>query len=390
MQPAVVYLDHAATTPLRPEAREAMLPYLGEAFGNPSSAHRFGRAARAGIERARRQVAAATGAHPAQVLFTSGGTEADNLAVVGAALAARARGLPFSVAVSAIEHKAVLAAAHFVGDLGGAEELLPVHADGTLALDALELALSRRPALVSVMWVNNETGAVQPVGEIARRCRAAAVPFHCDAVQALGQIPIAFEQLGCDLLTVSAHKIGGPKGVGALLAREPGALQPLVRGGSQQGGARPGTENVVGIIGFGRAAELAAAEQPAHARSLANLRSQLREALTRAVPDLVVIGEEATTAPRILTVCVPGAESEALLMHLDLAGVAAGSGSACTTGAVDPSHVLAAMGVPREQAVGAVRLSLGRDTTRDDIARVGEVFQAAVAKARRAAGALAR
>ncbi len=385
-----VYVDHAATTPLRPEVREAMLPYLDETFGNPSSAHRYGRAARAGIEQARRQVAAALGAEPAQVVFTSGGTEADNLAVVGTALAARAEGRAFRVAVSAIEHKAVLAAAHFVTALGGAEELLPVSADGVLAFDGLAACLAGRPALVSVIWVNNETGAIQPVEEIARRCRAAGVRFHTDAVQAFGQLPIRFERLGCDLLSVSAHKIGGPKGAGALLIREPGLLEPLIRGGSQQGGVRPGTENAAGIAGFGRAAELAAREQPEHACRLAGLRNRLRDALRAAVPDIAVVGEGAESVSHILTVCAPGADSEALLMHLDLAGIAAGSGSACTTGTVEPSHVLAAMGMPRELAIGAVRFSLGRETTAADVERVAAIFPAVVAKVRQLAGVLGR
>ncbi len=389
MPSAAVYFDHAATTPLRSEVREAMLPYLGEAFGNPSSAHRYGRAARAGIEQARRQVAAALAAEPGQVVFTSGGTEADNLAVVGTALAARAGGRLPRVAVSAIEHKAVLAAAHFVAALGGAEELLPVTPDGTVALDRLDAALARRPALVSVMWVNNETGAIQPVEAIAGRCRAAGVVFHTDAVQAFGHLPIRFDRMGCDLLTVSAHKIGGPKGAGALLVRQAGILEPLIRGGSQQGGVRPGTENAAGVVGFGRAAELAAREQPEHACRLAGLRATLRDALRAAVPDVHVV-DGAETVPHILTVCVPGADSEALLMHLDLAGVAAESGSACMTGTVEPSHVLAAMGVPRELAIGAVRFSLGRETTSADVKQVAEVFPAVVAKVRQLAGVLGR
>jgi len=309
---------------------------------------------------------------------------------VGAALAARKHGRAPRVAVSAVEHKAVLAAAHFISALGGAEELLPVTTDGAVMLDGLDAALARRPAVVSVMWVNNETGAIQPVEEIAGRCRAAGVTFHTDAVQAFGHLPIRFDRLGVDLLTVSAHKIGGPKGTGALLVREPGRLEPLIQGGTQQGGVRPGTENAAGIVGFGRAAELASRDQPEHACRLAGLRGQLRDALRAAVPDITVVGDGAESVPHILTVCVPGADSEALLMHLDLAGVAAGSGSACTTGAVEPSHVLAAMGMPRELAIGAVRFSLGRGTTEPDIARAAAVFPEVVAKVRSLATVLGR
>jgi cysteine desulfurase len=390
MQPPV-YLDHAATTPVRPEVRDAMLPYLGEqAFGNPSSPHQFGRTARAGLEQARRQLALALGAEPGQVFFTSGGTEADNLAVVGAALAARDRGAPMEVAVSAIEHKAVIAGAHTVAHLGGAEETIAVGPDGVIDLAALDGTLARRPALVSVMWVNNETGVIQPVAEIGRRCRAAGVLFHTDAVQAFGNLPIRFADLPCDLLTVSAHKIGGAKGAGALLLRERRTIEPLIQGGSQQGGLRPGTENIAGAIGFGRAAELAVREQPEHACRLAGVRNRLRERLVEGVPDLVVVGEGAERASHILNVCVPGGDSEALLMHLDLAGVAASSGSACTTGAVEPSHVLVAMRIPRDLALGALRFSLGRGTTEADVDRVAEVFPRVVRKVRSLAGVLAR
>jgi cysteine desulfurase len=386
-----VYLDHAATTPVRAEARDAMLPYLGEgAFGNPSSPHRFGRTARAGLEQARRQVAAATGAEPAQVYFTSGGTEADNLAVLGTALAVRRRGDAMRVAVPGTEHKAVLAAAHAVQRLGGHEEILRVGRDGLLDLEALDAALARRPALVSVMWVNNETGVVQSVETIGRRCADAGVRFHTDAVQALGNVPIAFRDLPCDLLTVSAHKVGGPKGVGALLVRDPGALEPLVQGGGQQGGVRSGTENIAGAVGFGAAAELAAREQGAHAPRLAALRARLRDALQAAVPDLVVTADGAPLAPHVLNVCVPGTDSEALLMHLDLAGVAASSGSACTSGAVEPSHVLTAMGVPRDLAVGAIRFSLGRATAEADVDAAAAAFPRVVARVRALAGVLAR
>lgn len=389
--PDLIYLDHAATTPVRPEVREAMLPYLGtEAFGNPSSPHRFGRAARAGLEQARRQVAAAVGAEPGEVYFTSGGTEADNLAVLGSALAAHGRGEPMRVAVGACEHKAVLAAAHAVTRLGGHEEILPVGRDGLLDLGALDAALAQRPAVVSVMWVNNETGVVQPIEEIGRRCAAAGVRFHTDAVQALGNLPIAFRNLPCDLLSISAHKVGGPKGVGALVVRDRSAIAPLVQGGGQQHGLRSGTENIAGAVGFGVAAELAARELPATAARLSALRAHLRDRLRAGVPDLVITADGAAQAPHVLNVCVPGADSEALLMHLDLAGVATSSGSACTSGAVEPSHVLTAMGVPRALALGAVRFSLGRTTTEAELDRVADLFPTVVAKVRALAGVLAR
>ncbi len=386
-----VYLDHAATTPVRPEVLEAMLPYLtNQAFGNPSSAHRFGRAARAGIEQARREVAQAVGAEPNQVIFTSGGTEADNLGIIGAALAARDRGGHACAVVSAIEHKAVLAAAHAVCHLGGREVVLPVDQDGQVSLDALDEALADRPALVSIMWVNNEVGVVQPMAEIAARCKAAGVVFHTDAVQAFGKVPMAVGGLPCTLLTISGHKIGAPKGIGALIVRDRKAVEAIIHGGGQQYGIRPGTENVAGAVGLGRAALLAAREQPEEAPRLRALRDQLAERLRRSVADLVVNGPGTGTAPHVLSVSVGGADSEALLMHLDLAGVAASSGSACSTGAVEPSHVLMAMGVPREQAVGAIRFSFGRESSMADVDRVVEVMPAVVAKVRKLAGLLGR
>jgi len=386
-----VYLDYAATTPVRPEVLEAMLPYLTrQTFGNPSSAHRFGRTARAGIEQARRQIAEAIGAEPSQVVFTSGGTEADNLGIVGAALAARERGATMCAAVSAVEHKAVLAAAHAVCHMGGREVLLPVDSGGQLQLGALDAALADRPAVVSVMWVNNETGVIQQVGEIAGRCRDAGVIFHTDAVQALGKVSVSGDGLSCTLLTISGHKIGAPKGIGALIVRDRKAVEAIIHGGGQQFGIRPGTENVAGAVALGRAAQLAVAEQEFLAERLCRLRDELAARLQAAVPDLVVNAEGSPRAPHLLSVAVPGADSEALLMHLDLAGVAASSGSACSTGAVEPSHVLVAMGVPRELALGTIRFSLGRESTRDDIDRAVEVVPAVVAKVRRLAGVLGR
>jgi cysteine desulfurase len=391
MTPSPVYLDHAATTPVRPEVLEAMLPYLTEqTFGNPSSAHRFGRAARAGIEQARREVAAGVGAEPNQVIFTSGGTEADNLSVLGAALAARDRGARMAVAVSATEHKAVLAAAHAVCHLGGSEHILPVDATGRVELDALDQALAEGPAVVSVMWVNNEVGTVQPVGEIAARCQAAGVTFHTDAVQAFGKLPVSIHDLPCTLLTLSGHKLGAPKGIGALVVRDRKAIEAIIHGGGQQYGLRPGTENVAGAVALGRAVTLAAQEQGHEAERLEALRNTLAERLAAAVADVHVNGREGARAPHVLNLSVAGADSEALLMHLDLAGIAASSGSACTTGAVEPSHVLVAMGVPRELALGAIRFSLGRESTAADVDRVVEVMPAVVAKVRKLAGALGR
>jgi cysteine desulfurase len=335
-------------------------------------------------------VAEAVGAEPNQVVFTSGGTEADNLGIVGAALAARDRGAAMCAAVSAIEHKAVLAAAHAVCHLGGREVVLPVDSRGRLELDALDAALAEGPAVVSVMWVNNEVGVIQPVREIAGRCGDAGVTFHTDAVQALGKVPVSVAELSCTLLTISGHKIGGPKGIGALIVRDRKAVEAIIHGGGQQFGLRPGTENVAGAVGLGRAAQLAAAEQAALAPRLGVLRDELAARLKASVPDLEINAEQSQRAPHLLSVAIHGADSEALLMHLDLAGVAVSSGSACSSGAVEPSHVLVAMGVPRELALGAIRFSFGRESTHQDVERAVEVVPSVVAKVRKLAGVLGR
>jgi cysteine desulfurase len=390
MEPPI-YLDHAATTPVRPEVLEAMMPYLtAQSFGNPSSAHRFGRAARAGIEQARRQIAEALGAEPSQVVFTSGGTESDNLGIVGAALAARERGDRMCAAVSATEHKAVLAAAHAVCHLGGEEVVLPVDAGGRLELDALDRVLRERPAVVSVMWVNNEIGVIQPVQEIAGRCQEAGITFHTDAVQAVGKVPVSVGQLSCTLLTISGHKIGAPKGIGALIVRDRKAIEAIIHGGGQQFGIRPGTENVAGAVALGRAAQLAAAEQAGLAERLRLLRDDLAARLKALVPDLLVNAEQSARAPHLLSVSIDGADSEALVMHLDLAGIAASSGSACSTGAVEPSHVLVAMGVPRDRALGAIRFSFGRESTQEEVERAAAIVPPVVTKVRKLASVLGR
>ena len=389
----ITYLDNAATTPVRPEVLEAMLPYLGkDAFGNPSSAHRFGRAARAGVEEAKRAVAEAVGAEPNQVVFTSGGTEADNLAIIGGALAARDRGGPFRVAVSATEHKAGLAAAHAVKHLGGDEIILPVTASGRVDPAALEgaLAADGGVAVVSVMWVNNEVGTVQPIRELADRCSRAGALFHTDAVQAFGKVPVSLRDINCTLLTISGHKIGAPKGIGALIVRDRKAVEAIIHGGGQQFGIRPGTENVPGIVALGTAARLAVAEQAEVAVRLRELRDELERRMLAIVPDAVLNGWQEERAPHISNVSIPGTDSEALLMHLDLAGVACSSGSACSTGSVEPSHVLSAMGVPRELGVAALRFSFGKDSTIEDVDAVTAVLPKVVEKVRSLSAVLHR
>jgi cysteine desulfurase len=385
-----IYLDNAATTPVRPEVLAAMEPFLGGGvFGNPSSAHRFGREARAGVHEARRKIAAAVGAEPNQIVFTSGGTEADNLAVVGAALAARAAGRPFRVAVSAIEHKAVLAAAHWVEALGGETIVLPVDGRGGLDLSALDAALARGVAVVSVMWVNNEVGLVQDVAAIAERCHAAGTTFHTDAVQALGKVACTVPAV-CTLLTLSGHKIGAPKGIGALVVRDKKCLHPLIHGGGQQSGIRPGTENVAGAVALGRAAELAAKEVGAFGLTVGALRDEFERRVLAALPDAQVNGAGAPRAPHVANVSIPGTDSEAMLMHLDLAGIACSSGSACSTGSVEPSHVLTALGVPWDRAIAALRFSFGKTNTMADLDYVAEQLPGIVAKVRQLAGVLGR
>lgn len=385
-----VYLDHAATTPVRPDVLEAMLPFLQSAWGNPSSSHRIGRNARAGLEQAKREVAEALGVEPNEVIFTSGGTEADNLAIIGAALAARAAGKPMHVVTTAIEHKAAIASAHAVQRLGGRETILPVDSRGLVDLDALDAALADSPALVSVMWVNNEVGVVQPIAEIGARCSAAGVPFHSDAVQAFGKLPIDLAAAGCQLLSISGHKIGAPKGVGALIVRDRKIIEAIIHGGGQQWGIRPGTENVAGAVAMGRAAKLAAAELDSHVARMVSLRDQLEERIKAAIPDVFIHGHDAPRAPHVLSISIPGTEAGVMLMHLDMAGICVSGGSACSTGAVEPSHVLTAMNVATPVALGTMRFSLGHETTQADIDRVVEVLPGVAARARELGMALGR
>jgi cysteine desulfurase len=377
----MIYFDHNASTPVRPEAREAMAEALAGPGANPSSAHREGQRARAAVERARAQVAALVGAAPEMATFVSGGTEGDHASVIGMALALEPRGR--TVAISAIEHHAVHGAAEVLARIGFRVTHLPVDARGFLDPASVP-ASGSGPTLVAVMLANNETGVIQPVAEIAARARAAGLAIQCDAVQAAGKIPVDFTSLGVDALVISAHKLGGPKGIGALFLREGTPYEPLFRGSAQERGRRGGTENLPGIVGFGVAAECAARELAAESARLLALRGRLEAGLRAAVPDAVIHGERAPRLPNTVNASFPGARSDHLLMALDARGVCVSAGAACASGAVEPSPVMRAMGVPRELAICALRLSLGRTTT---LGEVDEVVRALVDSARAVRGA---
>ena len=386
-----VYLDNAATTPVRPEVLEAMMPFLTEeAFGNPSSAHAVGRRARAAVAKARRQIAEALGVEPHDVFFTSGGTEAANLAIIGAAVAAQRQGTPARVAVSAIEHPAVLEAADAVTSSGGDATVLPVDERGQIDVGVLEHALSNALAVCSIMWVNNEVGIIQDIARLAERCSEAGVPFHTDAVQAVGKIPCNIADIPCTMLTIAGHKLGGPKGVGALIVRNRNAVAALQHGGGQQHGIRPGTENVPGIVGLGEAVELAVNDRPTTGPRLETLRRDFEARLVAEIPDATITAADAPRAPHVTNVTVPGIDSEATVMHLDLAGIACSTGSACHTGSAEPSRVLTALGVPDERAARSLRFSFYKNNTAEDVERVLAVLPGVVTKVRALAESLGR
>jgi len=383
--PAPVYLDHSATTPVRAEVFAAMEPFYGPKFGNPSSMHRWGREARAALDEARERLAAALGAHPDEIVFTSGGTEADNLAILGVWRLLREKGKR-AVVTTPIEHKAILAATHQAGHEGAEERMLAVDGAGLVRDESFDALVREDAAVCSVMWVNNEIGTVQPIAQMAEKARAHGVIFHTDAVQAFGHVPVSAKTAAFDILSVSGHKIVAPKGIGAIYIRRGTFVEPMQFGGSQNRGVRPGTENVAAAVGLARAAELAVEELDTEMPKLERMRDYLQKELETRIPDAVVNGAGAPRAPHILNISVPGTDSESMLMALDMAGVACSSGSACQSGTVDPSHVLEAIGVPRELAIAAVRMSLGSLTTDACIERVVQLFPALISKARRLAG----
>lgn len=358
-----VYLDHNATTPLDDRVVEAMRPYWRVRYGNPSSLHSHGRVARAALDKAREQVAALVHAHPSQVIFTSGGTEANNFASAGFAFnAARGR-----LAVSAIEHASLLGPARDLAGRGWGLDYIEVDGQGRVTREALLHALRPDTRLVSVMWANNETGVMQDIAGLSEAVRAAGAVMHCDAVQAAGKSPVDFEASGVQLMSLSAHKIHGPKGVGALLVDKSLDLHPLLLGGGHERGMRAGTENLAGIVGFGAAAELAIQEGPRRRAHLLNLRERFEARVRPALPDVVIASAAAERLPNTVMLMVPGIDGPALLMGLDEAGIAVSSGSACAAGSTEPSHVLVAMGYPPELARGAVRVSFGMDNVDADV-----------------------
>ena len=360
-----VYLDHSATTPLRSEVLEAMLPYLRDRFGNASSIHGFGRDAKVALEEAREKVAETIGAAPSEVFFNSGGTESDNLAIKGTAYANTKKGK--HIVTSQIEHHAVLESCKFLEKEGFEVTYLRVDSRGLVDPGDLKKALRDDTTLVSVMHVNNEVGTIQPIQELCAMAKEKGAYFHTDAVQSVGKIRINVQTLKVDMLSMSGHKIYGPKGVGALYVRKGVRITPWMHGGHHERSRRAGTENVPGIVGFAKALELMNQQMDYQSRQMKNLTETFYRKLVESIPDVVLHGDSDRRIPNILSLSFKGVEGESVILSLDMKGVAVASGSACTSGALEPSHVLSAMRIPPEVAQGAVRFSFGRDNTMEDV-----------------------
>jgi len=365
-----IYMDNAATTATRPEVLEAMMPYFTQFYGNPSSIHAFGREARRAMENARKQVAAAIGCEPREVFFTGGGSESDNWAIRCALQSRKGK----HIITSAIEHHAVLHTCEYMEKQGYEVTYLPVDEYGIVSLEDVRKAIRPDTALITIMAANNEIGTIQPIAEIGKLAREAGVLFHTDAVQAIGAVPVDVKEWNVDMLSLSGHKFHAPKGVGALYIRKGIRISNLIYGGAQERGLRAGTENLPGIVALGKAIELAVAELPEYSERLTRLRDKLIDGILEAIPDVQLNGHRTKRLPGNVNVSVRYVEGEALLMRLDLAGIAASSGSACTTGSLDPSHVLLAIGLPHEIAHGSLRLSLGSDTSEEDVDYVIETL----------------
>jgi cysteine desulfurase len=375
-----VYLDHNASTPVHPEVMAEMLPYFSEVYGNPSSVHGFGRDARAAVDRARERIAAFLKVRPEELVFTSGGTESDNFGLKGLALA-RGRG---HLITSKIEHHAVLRSAQALEAQGFAVTYLGVDRYGMVDPDEVRRALRPDTVAISIMHANSEVGTLQPVAAIGALARQAGVPFHVDAVQTLGKVPIDLDAMGIDALSFSGHKIYGPKGIAGLYIRRGTRMVSIQHGGEHERRRRAGTENVPGIVGLGKAVEIRARDMAMEAERVAALRDRMWEGIRARVPDVRLNGHPTERLPGTVNICYRNVESESIVLGLDLKGIATSAGSACTAGSVEPSHVLVAMGVPLEWAMGAVRSSLGRSTTAEDVDYVVASVEEVVAKIRRA------
>ena len=365
-----IYMDNAATTATRPEVMEAMLPYFTQNYGNPSSIHAFGRDARRALENARKQVAAALNCEPREVYFTAGGSESDNWAIRCALQNKQGK----HIITSAIEHHAVLHTCEYMEKQGYEVTYLPVDEYGIVSVEDVKKAIRPDTALITIMAANNEIGTIQPIAEIGKIAKEAGILFHTDAVQAIGAISVDVKEWNVDMLSLSGHKFHAPKGVGALYIRKGIRITNLIYGGAQERGLRAGTENLPGIVGLGKAIELAVAELPGYAEKMTKLRDKLIDGILANITDVQLNGHRTQRLPGNVNVSVRYVEGEALLMRLDLAGIAASSGSACTSGSLDPSHVLLAIGLPHEIAHGSLRLSLGSETTEADIDYVIETL----------------
>jgi len=377
---ARIYLDHAATTPTRHEVVEAMLPYYSDTYGNPSSLHSEGRAAREAVEEARWQVASLIGCEPQEIVFTSGGTEADNLAIKGIARANRDRGN--HIITTTIEHHAVIEACQSLVDEGYEVDHVPVDAYGVVDPGDIETAIMDRTILVSVMHANNEIGTIEPIEEIAAMACRRGICFHTDAVQSAGRVPINVGESGVDLLAMSAHKMYGPKGIGALFIRRGTKILPLLHGGAQELGLRSSTENVPGIVGFGRAAALAREEMAAESARQASLRDRLIRGLLEQIEGIRLNGHPSNRLPNNVNIGVDSAEGQSMAVMLDAEGIAVSTGSACNSGVASVSHVLQAIGLPMDMARGSLRFTLGRSNSEEDVQRVLDVLPRIVARLR--------
>ncbi len=375
-----IYLDYAATTPTHPEVVKAMLPYFADSIGNPSSIHSFGQEAKDAIEKSRNQVAALIGAKNDEIVFTGSGTEADNFALKGVALASQGKGN--HIITSSIEHHAVLETCKFLEKQGFSVTYLPVDGYGMVDPNDVKKAITNKTAIISVMHANNEVGTIEPVAEIGNIAREAEIYFHTDAVQTVGHIPVKVNELDVDLLSISAHKLYGPKGVGVLYIRKGTKISPFMHGGSQEKGRRASTENVPAIVGFGKAAEIAQQEMLEEVQKLTALRDRLIEGIFKSIEHTQLNGHPVMRLPNSVNFSINYVEGESILLNLDLAGICASTGSACSSSDLEPSHVLVAMGLPHLQAHGSVRFTLGKWTTAEEINQVLNVLPDVISKLR--------